>query len=50
LEGVYEAIDQLEPAAGAQQWLRATDEWFSWPLGLALLLSVPLALGGRSWT
>lgn len=50
LEGVYEAIDHLEPAAGAQQWLRTTDEWFSWPLGLALLLSVPLALRGRSWT
>jgi Ca-activated chloride channel homolog len=50
LEAVYQEIDRLEPAAGPQQWLRSTDEWFVWPLSLALLLSVPAALGARSWT
>jgi Ca-activated chloride channel family protein len=50
LQAVYGQIDKLEPAAGQKQWLRTTDEWFSWPLGLALLLSVPAALGGaRRW-
>jgi Ca-activated chloride channel family protein len=51
LQAVYEQIDRLEPTAGAQQWLRTTDEWFTWPLGAALLLSVPLALRGtRTWS
>jgi Ca-activated chloride channel family protein len=51
LQAVYQRIDQLEPAAGQQQWLRPADEWFTWPLGLALLLSVPIALtGARTWT
>lgn len=51
LQAVYRRIDQLEPAVGRQQWLRAADEWFAWPLGIALLLSVPLAaLGARSWS
>jgi Ca-activated chloride channel family protein len=49
LQAVYGQIDQLEPAAGQQQWLRSTEEWFSWPLGLALVLSVPAALAGRRW-
>jgi Ca-activated chloride channel family protein len=50
LQAVYEQIDHLEPTAGEQQWLRTTDEWFTWPLGVALLFSVPLALGGfRTW-
>jgi Ca-activated chloride channel family protein len=51
LQGVYREIDRLEPAAGTQQWLRSTDEWFTWPLSIALLLSVPAALmgGQRSW-
>src|SRR3984957_10714808 len=51
LQAVYSQIDRLEPAAGNQQWLRPADEWFTWPLGLALLLSVPAAwLGSRAWT
>ncbi|HEX3842781.1 MAG TPA: VWA domain-containing protein [Steroidobacteraceae bacterium] len=41
LQAVYRRINQLEPAAGNKQWLRPAAEWFSWPLGLALLLSVP---------
>ena len=44
LQQVYRAIDQLEPAAGAEQWYRPTTEWFHWPLGLALLLSLPAVL------
>jgi Ca-activated chloride channel family protein len=44
LESVYGEIDRLEPAAGAEQWYRPTTEWFHWPLGLALLLSLPAVL------
>lgn len=51
LRDVYAEIDELEPAAGHQQWWRPADEWFRWPLGLALVLSVPaMLLGARSWT
>ena len=50
LQAVYAQIDRLEPAAGNQQWLRPADEWFAWPLGLALVLSVPAAwIGSRVW-
>lgn len=41
LQQVYARIDELEPASGRDQWYRPTTEWFRWPLGLALLLSVP---------
>jgi Ca-activated chloride channel family protein len=51
LEQVYKRIDQLEPAAGRDQWYRPRSEWFCWPLGLALLLSVPASLlRGRQWS
>lgn len=51
LQAVYRQIDRLEPAAGTRQWLRPADERFDWPLGVALLLSLPAAwLGGRRWT
>jgi Ca-activated chloride channel homolog len=51
LQEVYRQIDRLEPAAGDQQWLRPEEEWFTWPLAAALLLSVPAAwIGGREWT
>jgi Ca-activated chloride channel homolog len=43
LSAVYHRIDQLEPVAGDKRWLRPAAEWFTWPLGLALLLSVPAA-------
>jgi Ca-activated chloride channel family protein len=43
---VYREIDRLEPARGTQQWLRPADEWFTWPLAAALLLSVPAAIAG----
>jgi Ca-activated chloride channel family protein len=51
LQSVYSQIDRLEPAAGNQQWLRPAEEWFTWPLAVALLLSIPAAwVGGREWT
>ena len=40
---MYHRIDELEPTAGNKQWLRPAAEWFTWPLALALLLSVPAA-------
>lgn len=50
LQKVYAHIDRLEPAAGKDQWLRPADEYFQWPLLLALLLSLPAAIrGGRTW-
>jgi Ca-activated chloride channel family protein len=50
LQQVYRQIDRLEPAPGHAQWLRPTDEWFPYPLALALLLSVPAAwVGARAW-
>ena len=51
LEQVYARIDQLEPSAGREQWYRPRTEWFIWPLGLALLLSLPAVwFGARAWT
>lgn len=44
LEKVYARIDKLEPSAAKAQWYRPRDEWFPWPLGLALLLSLPAVL------
>jgi Ca-activated chloride channel family protein len=47
---VYARIDELEPSAGRDQWYRPSDEWFAWPLGLALVLSLPaLMIRGRAW-
>ncbi|MGH8504398.1 MAG: VWA domain-containing protein [Stenotrophobium sp.] len=51
LQKVYARIDRLEPSAGRDQWYRPSTEWFPWPLGLALLLSLPLVcLREPSWT
>lgn len=44
LQQVYAQIGQLEPTAGRAQWYRPTAEWYVWPLGLALLLSVPAVM------
>lgn len=41
LQKIYARIDELEPSAGREQWYRPHTEWFTWPLALALLLSVP---------
>jgi len=50
LRSVYREIDSLEPAAGQPRWLRPADEWFSWPLALALALSIPVSCGAaRRW-
>jgi Ca-activated chloride channel homolog len=50
LQAVYRQIDKLEPAAGHDQWLRPTHEWFTFPLALALVLSVVGAcLGALGW-
>lgn len=50
LEKIYARIDKLEPSAAPQHWYRPRDEWFPWPLGLALLLSLPAVLWrGRKW-
>lgn len=51
LQRVYARIDQLEPSAARQQWYRPRSEWYVWPLGLALLLSVPAVLWReRRWS
>jgi Ca-activated chloride channel homolog len=51
LEHVYGQIDRLTPSPGRKQWLRPVDEWFVWPLALAVLLSVPAAwIGSPAWT
>jgi len=51
LQRVYQRINELEPAAGHEQWLRPADEWFTLPLALALLCSMPAAwFGARRWT
>jgi Ca-activated chloride channel homolog len=44
LKKVYARIDTLEPSAGQEQWYRPHSEWFIWPLGLALLLSIPAVI------
>jgi Ca-activated chloride channel homolog len=43
LGAVYHKIDELEPVSGDKRWLRPAAEWFTWPLALALLLSLPAA-------
>ena len=51
LQQVYTRIDQLEPSAGHEQWYRPSTEWYPWPLGLALLLSLPaILLRERAWS
>lgn len=50
LEQVYARIDRMEPSAGREQWVRPSDEWFTWPLALALLFSLPAAVWrGPTW-
>jgi Ca-activated chloride channel family protein len=43
LQGIYAALDELEPVESDQQTFRPVDELFAWPLGLALLLSAVVA-------
>lgn len=42
LESIYETINQLEPVSSDTQTWRPQSEWFPYPLGSALLLSVLL--------
>jgi Ca-activated chloride channel family protein len=50
LEQVYARIDKIEPSTGREQWYRPSDEWFYWPLGLALLFSLPAVVWrGPAW-
>lgn len=50
LQQAYAQMDRLEPAAANDRWVRPIDEWFIWPLALALLLSVPaVTLRGLRW-
>jgi Ca-activated chloride channel family protein len=45
LQGIYAALDELEPVESDQQTFRPVGELFAWPLGLALLLSALTAVG-----
>ena len=44
LQGIYQLLDQLEPAAGDEEKLRPITEWFYWPLAAALLISFCAAI------
>lgn len=44
LAGIYQMLDQLEPAAGDEETLRPITEWFYWPLAAALLTSLCAAI------
>ncbi|MDL2337022.1 MAG: VWA domain-containing protein [Pseudomonadota bacterium] len=51
LQQAYARMDRLEPAAADDRWVNPSDEWFVWPLALALLLSLPAAvLREPRWT
>ncbi|WP_341501564.1 VWA domain-containing protein [Gallaecimonas sp. GXIMD4217] len=44
LEAIYDELNRLEPISDNQQVLRPRKDVFAWPLALALLLSLALAL------
>lgn len=44
LQGIYAALDELEPVESDQQTFRPVGELYAWPLGVALLLSAVVAL------
>ncbi len=43
LSEIYQLLDQLEPSEGESEYYRPREELYSWPLGLALLLSLLMA-------
>ena len=45
LEAVYARLDELEPIEGSSHVVRPVSALYSWPLGVALLLSLLLAVG-----
>ncbi|MGM0481120.1 MAG: vWA domain-containing protein [Pseudomonadota bacterium] len=50
LEQIYQLLDQLEPITGSPQQLRPRQALFYWPLSLALLLMVLIAVSHfRPW-
>ncbi|HHH44307.1 MAG TPA: VWA domain-containing protein [Gammaproteobacteria bacterium] len=49
LQEIYQLLDELEPVSTDQEVFRPVHELYSWPLGVALLLSVLMALGNRGW-
>jgi len=44
LQRIYSMLDELEPAAGEEEGFRPVTEYFYWPLGLALCLSLAWAI------
>jgi Ca-activated chloride channel family protein len=44
LQAIYAKLDELEPISRDSQQMRPLRAWFYYPLGLALLLSVLMAL------
>lgn len=44
LDNIYDTINQLQPVTNATQTWRPQTEWFTYPLGLALVLSFILAI------
>ncbi|MCY3729947.1 MAG: VWA domain-containing protein [Rhodospirillaceae bacterium] len=46
LQRIYTVLDDLEPAAGEEEGFRPVAEYFHWPLGLALGLSLAWAAAG----
>lgn len=46
LQRIYTILDELEPAAGEEEGFRPVAEYFYWPLGLALSLSLAWAATG----
>lgn len=44
LENIYKEIDKTEPIEQEQEWLRPSQSLFMYPLALALLLSVVMAI------
>ncbi|MFV0576755.1 MAG: vWA domain-containing protein [Vibrio sp.] len=44
LNEIYDTINQLQPISNATQTWRPQTEWFTYPLGLALILSFILAI------
>ena len=49
LNEIYTQIDQFEPIVKDQEFFRPISELYMWPLGLALLLSVGLAVWHVDW-
>jgi Ca-activated chloride channel family protein len=49
LQHIYQLIDDIEPVSKDQQSFRPVDELYRWPLAVALLLSLLIALTHVPW-